>query len=87
MLKTLPPDDYLGDLANRYYEGCLGKVKTGEDTIDVMTLLTEAIRIAPINCPVLVDCHMLRAELLIKAEEFSVRITATAIPYDYFIFW
>lgn len=72
MLKALPPDDYLGDLATRYYEGCLGKVRTVENTQEILSLLTEAIRIAPASCSVLMDCHMLRAEILIKCENYLV---------------
>lgn len=74
MLSTLPPDDYLADLATRYYEGCLEKVKTDENTHELLALLTEAIRIAPSDCPTLIDSHMLRAEILIKSENYEVRL-------------
>lgn len=76
MLNALPPDDYLSDLAVRYYEGCLGKKirrNTGGGQ-EVLTLLTEAIRIAPSSCPILMDCHMLRAEVLIQSGNHEVSV-------------
>lgn len=86
MLKALPPDDYLGDLATRYYEGCLGKVRTVENTQEILSLLTEAIRIAPATCPVLMDCHMVRAEILIKSENYAVGCSSAFEMFDA-IFW
>lgn len=74
MWSALPPDDYLADLATRYYDGCLEKVKNGENTNEVFTLLSEAIRIAPSDCSILMDCHLLRAEILMQFEYYSVRI-------------
>lgn len=72
MLSALPPDDYLSDLATRYYEGCSGKGRTIENGTEVLALLSEAIRIAPIDCPILLDCHLLRADILIKAGNYEV---------------
>lgn len=79
MLNALPPDDYLADLATRYYEGCLEKVKSDENAHELLALLTEAIRIAPSDCPTLIDSHMLRAEILIKSENYEVCIISVSV--------
>lgn len=77
MVAALPPDDYLADLAQRYYDGCMEKGPNAGlegvcDREETLRLLTEAIRIAPAHCTVLADCFQLRAKIRMQAEEFSV---------------
>lgn len=77
MIATLPPDDYLTDLAQRYYDGCMEKGQNSlydgnVDREEALKLLTEAIRIAPAHCSVLADCFQLRAKLRMNAYEYSV---------------
>lgn len=79
MVAALPPDDYLTDLAQRYYDGCLEKrpaslLDANSDRTETLKLLTEAIRIAPAHCSVLADCFQLRAKLAMNAGEYAVRV-------------
>lgn len=77
MVAAIPPDDYLTDLAQRYYDGC---VENGTKSLldenskrdEALRLLTEAIRIAPAHCTVLADCFQMRAELQMNAENYVV---------------
>lgn len=78
MVAALPPDDYLTDLSQRYYDGCMEKgpnslLDANKDRDEALKLLTEAIRIAPAHCTVLADCFQLRAKLQMNADEYDVK--------------
>lgn len=75
MVAALPPDDYLTDLAQRYFDGCMEKGPNfviGADQEEALKLLTEAIRIAPAPCTILADCFQLRAKLRMHSVEYDV---------------
>lgn len=83
MATALPPDDYLTDLAQRYYDGCNEKgpnslFDENGDREEALKLLTEAIRIAPAHCTVLADCFQLRAKVRMNAGEYAVNSFAEA---------
>lgn len=73
MMATLPPDDYLTDLAQRYYDSCIEKDSQLNET-ETLKMLGEAIRISPTHCIVLAECFQLRAKIQMNAAAYDVRL-------------